>query len=250
MGNQILRDQFEWDMSEPSNDPETFARSTCADLALGPEYISGIALAIREQLNEYASELLRTAKHQGQEMAVTAGKAIRDPNQLSEWEPSLDDMTEDELQQTHKDEAREERIRAREARKPGGGRTSARGAAAPAAIPATQMIGHDSGAVMENFRKARMVAARQAAEYDDAPRLRKKPANPFGRGGQPAEYIKAKAELATLQLRRSELKRSSDSDAKQQIDVIEAEIDTVDMLMIQIIEDHKKGGYVPVPMQR
>ena len=34
LGGYCLRDQFEWDLTEPSNDPELFARSLCAELGL------------------------------------------------------------------------------------------------------------------------------------------------------------------------------------------------------------------------
>jgi len=37
VGNISLVDQFEWDLSNPLNSPEQFARQLCADLGLGGE---------------------------------------------------------------------------------------------------------------------------------------------------------------------------------------------------------------------
>lgn len=35
MGGYVLRDEFEWDVNNPSNSPEEFAACLCADLGLG-----------------------------------------------------------------------------------------------------------------------------------------------------------------------------------------------------------------------
>ena len=44
-------DQFEWDLSNPLNSPEVFARQLCADLGLGGEFATTIAYSIRGQLS-------------------------------------------------------------------------------------------------------------------------------------------------------------------------------------------------------
>ncbi|CAJ0586376.1 unnamed protein product, partial [Mesorhabditis spiculigera] len=49
VGNQNLVDQFEWDMSDPLNNPEEFAKSLCSDLGLGGEFPSAIAYSIRKR---------------------------------------------------------------------------------------------------------------------------------------------------------------------------------------------------------
>ena len=51
VGNISLVDQFEWDLSNPLNSPEQFARQLCADLGLGGEFVSTIAYSIRGQLS-------------------------------------------------------------------------------------------------------------------------------------------------------------------------------------------------------
>ena len=43
VGNTSLVDQFEWDISCPSNNPEEFARTLCQELGLGGEFISAIS---------------------------------------------------------------------------------------------------------------------------------------------------------------------------------------------------------------
>ena len=43
-------DQFEWDMSDPQNNPEEFSKRLCAELGLGGEFTTAIAYSIRGQL--------------------------------------------------------------------------------------------------------------------------------------------------------------------------------------------------------
>lgn len=51
VGNISLVDQFEWDMSEKDNSPETFALKLCSELGLGGEFVTTIAYSIRGQLS-------------------------------------------------------------------------------------------------------------------------------------------------------------------------------------------------------
>ncbi len=51
VGNISLNDQFEWDLTNPLNSPEQFARQLCADLGLGGEFVTTIAYSIRGQLS-------------------------------------------------------------------------------------------------------------------------------------------------------------------------------------------------------
>lgn len=51
VGNISLVDQFEWDMSERENSPESFALKLCAELGLGGEFVTTIAYSIRGQLS-------------------------------------------------------------------------------------------------------------------------------------------------------------------------------------------------------
>lgn len=47
VGNQSLVDQFEWDISDPNNNPEEVAMKLCSDLGLGGEFAAAIAYSIR-----------------------------------------------------------------------------------------------------------------------------------------------------------------------------------------------------------
>ena len=49
-----LVDQFEWDLSNPLNNPEDFAKQLCSDLGLGGEFVTTIAYSIRGQLSWHA----------------------------------------------------------------------------------------------------------------------------------------------------------------------------------------------------
>lgn len=51
VGNISLVDQFEWDMSEKDNNPESFALKLCSELGLGGEFVTAIAYSIRGQLS-------------------------------------------------------------------------------------------------------------------------------------------------------------------------------------------------------
>ena len=52
-----LVDQIEWDLSDPSNSPEDFARQLAIDLGLPGEFESAIAHSIREQTEAYMKSL-------------------------------------------------------------------------------------------------------------------------------------------------------------------------------------------------
>ncbi len=54
VGNMSLVDQFEWDLSNPQNNPEEFSRQLCADLGLGGEFVTTISYSIRGQLSWHA----------------------------------------------------------------------------------------------------------------------------------------------------------------------------------------------------
>lgn len=51
VGNISLVDQFEWDMSERENSPESFALTLCSELGLGGEFVTTVAYSIRGQLS-------------------------------------------------------------------------------------------------------------------------------------------------------------------------------------------------------
>ena len=58
IGNIECKDQFEWDINNPENDPEEFARNICIDFGLGTEFIVSITHSIREQILECQKKML------------------------------------------------------------------------------------------------------------------------------------------------------------------------------------------------
>ncbi|KAL6607873.1 hypothetical protein ACP70R_040936 [Stipagrostis hirtigluma subsp. patula] len=57
VNNTVIRDQFLWDIGNLDSDPEEFARTICEDLNItDPEVGPAIAVSIREQLYEIASQ--------------------------------------------------------------------------------------------------------------------------------------------------------------------------------------------------
>lgn len=57
VNNTVIRDQFLWDIGNLDSDPEEFARTLCDDLNItDPEVGPAIAVSIREQLYEIASQ--------------------------------------------------------------------------------------------------------------------------------------------------------------------------------------------------
>lgn len=60
IGQHTLVDQFEWDISDPLNSPEEFARQMSADLALSGEFTTAIAHSIREQCQMFTKSLYIT----------------------------------------------------------------------------------------------------------------------------------------------------------------------------------------------
>ncbi|CAL9196750.1 unnamed protein product [Musa hybrid cultivar] len=63
VNNTVIRDQFLWDISNLESDPEEFARTFCKDLDIGdPEVGPAIAVSIREQLYEIATQSISSAR--------------------------------------------------------------------------------------------------------------------------------------------------------------------------------------------
>ena len=60
IGTLELVDQFEWDINDPANSPEDFARQMARDLSLSGEFVTAIAHNIREQIQLYTRSLYIT----------------------------------------------------------------------------------------------------------------------------------------------------------------------------------------------
>ncbi|KAF3787366.1 Chromatin structure-remodeling complex protein, partial [Nymphaea thermarum] len=63
VNNIVIRDQFLWDINNFESDPEEFARIFCKELDIGdPEVGPAIAVAIRQQLYEVATQSVTSAR--------------------------------------------------------------------------------------------------------------------------------------------------------------------------------------------
>ncbi|KAF2687705.1 SNF5-domain-containing protein [Lentithecium fluviatile CBS 122367] len=60
IGQHTLVDQFEWEINNPINSPEEFARQMAADLSLSGEFTTSIAHSIREQCQMFTKSLYIT----------------------------------------------------------------------------------------------------------------------------------------------------------------------------------------------
>lgn len=63
INHTLIRDQFLWDLNNFESDPEEFARTFCRDMNIeDPEVGPAIAVAIREQLYEIATQNVTSAR--------------------------------------------------------------------------------------------------------------------------------------------------------------------------------------------
>lgn len=131
IGHITLVDQFEWDINNPLNSPEEFARQMSLDLSLSGEFTTAIAHSIREQCQLYSKSLFITNYE-------FDGRPIEDPdireNMLpspvptvfrqqqsqKDWTPYMYELTEAELDKTELSMLREQRAQKRQLNRRGG----------------------------------------------------------------------------------------------------------------------------------
>ncbi|KAI3980879.1 hypothetical protein MKX01_025444 [Papaver californicum] len=131
VNNTIIRDQFLWDLNNFESDPEEFARTFCKDLDIkDPEVGPAVAVAIREQLYEIATQSVNSTREtrvskkgrRGGEyvsaskvggaavdlMKLFGGKSsvLRKRKELDLYEPIVDLLSKEEVEAL---DAREER---------------------------------------------------------------------------------------------------------------------------------------------
>jgi len=104
VGNCSLVDQFEWDMSDPSNSPEQFARNLCKDLGLGGEFVTAITYSIRGQLSwhqrtyAFSESPLPKLEH-----------GFRGTSDSERWEPFLETLSDAEMEKKIRNQDRNTR---------------------------------------------------------------------------------------------------------------------------------------------
>lgn len=131
IGSITLVDQFEWDINNPMNSPEEFARQMALDLSLSGEFTTAIAHSIREQSQLYTRSLFLTNyEFDGRpvedpdirdNLLPTPVPAVFRPNQSQkDWTPYLYELSEAELEKTELSMLREQRAQKRQLNRRGG----------------------------------------------------------------------------------------------------------------------------------
>lgn len=113
VGRVLLKDQFEWDVSNKDNNPEAFAEALSADLGLSRDFVPVIAHGVREQLRDPSSS---HRKHVASP-TLNGRTAIRAPSTVRAFEPVVECLSLSQQDNIQKKEIREARL-ARRAREP------------------------------------------------------------------------------------------------------------------------------------
>lgn len=126
IGQHNLVDQFEWDINDPQNNPEDFARTLCQELSLAPEFLTAISHAIREQTQMFTKSLLLVGHpfdgrpveddEIRKELCPSITELVRPKHQLRDYTPVLYELSEAELGKADKDSERENRWKRRQGR--------------------------------------------------------------------------------------------------------------------------------------
>jgi SWI/SNF-related matrix-associated actin-dependent regulator of chromatin subfamily B member 1 len=99
-------DAFEWDLSEPQNLPEDFARKLCAELGLSGEFVSAIAYSIRGQLSWHQRTY---AFSESPLPTVESTSVLRDAKDAETWCPLIETLSDAEMEKKIRDQDRNTR---------------------------------------------------------------------------------------------------------------------------------------------
>lgn len=138
MNNTQFTDQFEWDiLNFGESDPEDFATILCDEMSLPGEFASAIAFSIREQAQMYHKALflvgysfdgsfiredeirsnllpaLRILTSDGQNQIEDFVSTLRNPSVVADFSPSINNLTQLEVEKIDKEMERENRRRRR-----------------------------------------------------------------------------------------------------------------------------------------
>ncbi|CAG8473504.1 2052_t:CDS:2 [Diversispora eburnea] len=110
VGKLKLRDQFEWDLSSDLT-PEEFSKILVSDLGIGGEFVTVISHSIHEQLLKYKKEIKPDDSDDEQEPLKSIFRSFED---VEEWCPVLEILTNEELEKIRLDQERDIRRMRRE----------------------------------------------------------------------------------------------------------------------------------------
>jgi hypothetical protein len=131
IGRITLIDQFEWDINNPENLPEDFAKNMALENALSGEFTTAIAHSIREQSQLYTRSLwLTNHMFDGRPvedpdvrdsfLSTPAHSTFRPQQAQKDWMPYMYEMSEAELERTETSMSREHRVQKRQLNRRGG----------------------------------------------------------------------------------------------------------------------------------
>jgi len=111
IGNMSLCDQFEWDLSDPANSPEDFANCLCRELGLGGEFVTAVAYSIRGQIFWHQQTYAFT-----ESPLPCVDIPFRTQSEAEQWTPTLELLTDGELEKKMRNNDRNTRRMRRLAR--------------------------------------------------------------------------------------------------------------------------------------
>ena len=131
IGQHTLVDQFEWEINNPMNSPEDFARQMTLDLSLSGEFTTAIAHSIREQSQLFTRSLYVTGHPfdgrpvEDQELQAAflpspLPSPFRAHQAAKDFTPYLYELNESELEKAELSHSREERRQKRSVNRRGG----------------------------------------------------------------------------------------------------------------------------------
>ncbi|KAL1957128.1 hypothetical protein VTO42DRAFT_6271 [Malbranchea cinnamomea] len=124
--NKLYTDKFEWSLLHSNGEAEEFAKVTCADLGLGPEWVSQISHGIYECVLKLKKEVCESGGlvsgsggygNDIENLAVNGQEAgwRYDPEGLAdEWEPKVETLSKEEIEKREGDRERQIRRLRRE----------------------------------------------------------------------------------------------------------------------------------------
>ncbi|VEU22605.1 DEKNAAC103468 [Brettanomyces naardenensis] len=125
IANNQLTDRFDWDITNPDNDPEEFAKVLCADMSLPGEFVTAVSHSIREQCQTYIRSLYLIG-YRFDGSAVTGDELkefvkpsldrhslVRPRYLLSDYTTSLQELSYDQVEKLKKERERESRRKKR-----------------------------------------------------------------------------------------------------------------------------------------
>lgn len=131
IGQHTLVDQFEWDINDPMNSPEEFARSMTSELSLSGEFTTAIAHSIREQCQMFTKSLYITghpfdgrpvedADVRDSFLATPIQSVFRPVQAAKDYAPVLYELNEADLERAELSIMREQRRQKRSVNRRGG----------------------------------------------------------------------------------------------------------------------------------